>query len=45
MQPYSLTLPAGAYRWRTGIYSRQDGGRSQLATGGDSVELPGPTVK
>ncbi len=45
MQPYSLTLPAGAYRWRTGIYSRQDGGRSQLVTGGDSVELPGPIVR
>ncbi len=45
MQPYSVTLPAGAYLWRTGIYSRKDGGRSQLVGGGDSVDLPGLTVK
>ena len=45
IQPYSLTLPAGTYRWRTGIYSRADGGRSQLTTGGDSVDLPPFTVR
>jgi hypothetical protein len=45
IQPYSLTLPAGTYRWRTGVYSRADGGRSQLTTGGDSVDLPPFTVR
>ena len=44
IQPYELTLPAGTYRWRTGIYSRADGGRAQLTTGGDSVDLPPFTV-
>ncbi len=45
IQPYELTLPAGVYRWRTGIYSRADGGRAQLAAGGDSVDLPAFTVR
>ena len=45
IQPYSLALPAGTYRWRTGIYSRADGGRSQLIAGGDSVDLPSFTVR
>jgi hypothetical protein len=45
IQPYSLSLPAGTYRWRTGIYSRADGGRSQLIAGGDSVDLPPFTVR
>jgi hypothetical protein len=40
IQPYALSLPAGTYRWRTGIYSRADGGRSQLMAGGDAVDLP-----
>lgn len=40
VQPYVLTLSRGTYRWRTGIYSRSDGGRAQLATGGDAVDLP-----
>ncbi len=43
MQPYSLTLPAGAYRWQVGLYSRTDGGRAQVSVGGDFVEL-GPLV-
>jgi hypothetical protein len=45
IQPYSLTLPAGTYRWRTGIYSRANGGRSQLTGSGDSVDLPSFTVR
>lgn len=45
IQPYEVTLPAGVYRWRTGIYSRADGGRAQLATGGDAVDLPAFTVR
>jgi hypothetical protein len=45
IQPYSLALPAGTYRWRTGIYSRQDGGRAQATMGGDSVDLPRFAVK
>jgi len=45
IQPYSLALPVGTYRWRTGIYSRQDGGRAQATTGGDSVDLPRFAVK
>jgi len=45
IQPYEVTLPAGVYRWRTGLYSRADGGRAQLLTGGDSVDLPAFTVR
>jgi hypothetical protein len=45
IQPYEVALPAGVYRWRTGIYSRADGGRAQLATGGDAVDLPAFTVR
>ncbi len=39
IQPYRLQLPAGSYRWRVGLYSRADGSRSQLASGGDSIDL------
>ncbi|MGC8780736.1 MAG: ArnT family glycosyltransferase [Anaerolineae bacterium] len=45
IQPYAITLPPGTYRWRTGIYSRRDGGRAQLTTGGDSVDLPAFVVR
>ncbi len=40
IQPYLVTLEPGTYRWRVGLYSRTDGGRSQLLSGGDSVDLP-----
>jgi len=40
IQPYVVTLEPGSYRWRVGLYSRADGGRSQLLGGGDSVDLP-----
>jgi len=40
IQPYVVTLEPGTYRWRVGLYSRADGGRSQLLGGGDSVDLP-----
>jgi hypothetical protein len=40
IQPYVMELPAGTYRWRTGIYSRADSGRAQLISGGDAVDLP-----
>lgn len=43
IQPYRLQLPAGSYLWRVGLYSRADGSRSQLLSGGDSVDL-GPFV-
>ena len=39
IQPYRLTLAPGRYVWRTGLYSRADGGRSQVLTGGDSIDL------
>ncbi|MCD6290134.1 MAG: hypothetical protein J7M34_06480, partial [Anaerolineae bacterium] len=39
VQPYRVVLPAGSYRWRVGLYSRVDGGRAQVSTGGDSVDL------
>jgi hypothetical protein len=45
IQPYGMALPAGTYRWRTGIYSRSDGGRAQLTTGGDAVDLPAFVVR
>ena len=45
IQPYVVTLPPGTYRWRTGIYSRSDGGRAQLAAGGDAVDLPAFVVR
>lgn len=45
IQPYAVTLPPGTYRWRTGIYSRTDGGRAQLMTGGDAVDLPAFVVR
>ena len=40
IQPYLVKLEPGTYRWRVGLYSRADGGRSQLLGGGDSVDLP-----
>jgi hypothetical protein len=44
VQRYEVTLPKpGAYRWRVGLYSRADGGRSQVSTGGDYVDL-GPLI-
>lgn len=39
IQPYRLTLPAGEYVWRLGLYSRADGGRAQLLSGGDAIDL------
>jgi hypothetical protein len=39
VQPYRLQLPAGEYIWRVGLYSRVDGTRSPVSTGGDAVEL------
>ncbi len=39
-QTYRLSISeAGRYEWRAGLYSRVDGGRAQLASGGDSVSL------
>jgi hypothetical protein len=43
IQPYTLRLPAGDYRWRVGLYSRADSGRAQLLSGGDSLDL-GPLI-
>ena len=40
-QAYRVTIPeAGAYEWIVGLYSREDGGRAQVTSGGDSVSLP-----
>ena len=40
IQRYRIVAPApGTYTWRVGLYSRMDGGRSQLTTGGDFVDL------
>lgn len=40
LQPYTIQLPPGSYRWRTGLYSRTDGGRAQRIDGaGDVVDL------
>ena len=44
VQRYKIAVPKpGTYNWRVGLYSRVDGGRSLVATGGDSVEL-GPLI-
>jgi len=44
VQRYKITAPKpGTYNWRVGLYSRADGGRSQVAAGGDSVDL-GPLI-
>jgi hypothetical protein len=44
VQRYKIEVPeSGVYTWRVGLYSRADGGRAQVSTGGDSVEL-GPLV-
>lgn len=40
VQRYRIVAPApGAYTWRVGLYSRTDGGRAQVTTGGDFVDL------
>ena len=40
LQRYKIVVPKpGTYTWRVGLYSRADGGRSQLTTGGDFVDL------
>ncbi len=39
IQPYQVQLPAGEYVWRVGLYSRVDGSRAQLNTGGDAIDL------
>ena len=44
VQRYKIAVPnPGAYTWRVGLYSRSDGGRSQVSLGGDSVDL-GPLI-
>jgi hypothetical protein len=44
VQRYKIAVPEpGTYDWRVGLYSRADGGRSQVAAGGDSVDL-GPLI-
>ena len=44
VQRYKVAVPnPGAYTWRVGLYSRTDGGRSQVSVGGDSVDL-GPLI-
>ena len=44
VQRYKVTVPEpGAYTWRVGLYSRTDGGRAQVSTGGDHVDL-GPLI-
>ncbi len=39
LQPYVVQVPAGTYHWRVGLYSRADGGRARVSTGGDFVDL------
>jgi hypothetical protein len=44
VQRYKIAAPnPGTYNWRVGLYSRTDGGRSQVTLGGDSVDL-GPLI-
>ena len=44
VQRYKIAVPnPGTYNWRVGLYSRADGGRSQVSLGGDSVDL-GPLI-
>ncbi len=44
VQRYKIEAPEpGAYTWRVGLYSRADGGRAQVSTGGDHVDL-GPLI-
>ena len=44
VQRYKIAAPnPGTYNWRVGLYSRADGGRSQVSGGGDSVDL-GPLI-
>jgi hypothetical protein len=44
VQRYKIVVPkSGAYTWRVGLYSRADGGRAQVSTGGDHVDL-GPLI-
>lgn len=40
-QAYWVTVPEkGRFEWLAGLYSRADGGRAQLISGGDSASLP-----
>jgi len=44
VQRYRIAVEEpGTYTWRVGLYSRADGGRAQVSTGGDSVDL-GPLI-
>jgi hypothetical protein len=44
VQRYKITVPEpGAHTWRVGLYSRADGGRSQVSSGSDLVDL-GPLI-
>ena len=44
VQRYKIAAPnPGTYNWRVGLYSRADGGRAQVSTGGDSVDV-GPLI-
>ncbi|MCB9150057.1 MAG: hypothetical protein H6641_14975 [Caldilineaceae bacterium] len=45
IQPYAVTLAAGNYTWRVGLYSRVDGGRAAVLDDGDAVDLPGLIIK
>lgn len=45
VQSYTVTLPAGDYVWRTGLYSRVDGARSITDAGSDVVDLVGLVVR
>lgn len=45
VQSYTVTLPAGDYVWRTGIYSRVDGARSITDAGSDVVDLAGLVIR
>lgn len=40
VQRYEMTLPPGDLIWRTGLYSRIDGGRAYTAEWADSVDIP-----
>ncbi|HID34762.1 MAG TPA: hypothetical protein EYP25_09405 [Anaerolineae bacterium] len=40
-QFYTVTIPEpGEFEWLAGLYSRMDGGRAHLLSGGDAVVLP-----
>jgi hypothetical protein len=40
IQSYALSLPAGELVWRTGLYSRVDGGRAYTEDWTDAVDIP-----